>query len=97
MSEASTSSLASLTWTEQLPTVPGHYFIACVGVFDGSLHQCIEMEDGVPFSFLDGWEKNYYKAGSGYLFFGPLVIPEPPSTNHSLDADNPIQGNDSDV
>lgn len=97
MNDGALNNLASLVWTEQLPTVPGYYFVSRY-----NMRPCcfvIEMEDGVPFSFNDGWEHTYYKAGEGYQFFGPLLVPSPPVLPHhaALLNDNSIQGIDSDV
>jgi hypothetical protein len=91
------NNLADLSWTEQLPSVSGDYYVSRYNMRPSCC--VIEMEDGVPISLNDGWAHTYYKAGQGYQFFGPLLVPSPPVLPHhaALLNNNPIQGIDSDV
>jgi hypothetical protein len=98
MTASPVHNLASLEWTYQLPTVSGHYFL-WRDFFGDPLYQIIEMEEGVPSSFDEGWERMYYTADQGYQFLGPVLIQAPLAVGHDAACahTNPVQGTDSDV
>jgi hypothetical protein len=91
--------LANLEWTAELPTVTGHYFLWRAEYLRDPMYQIIEMEDGVPSSLDEGWERKYYTADEGYQFLGPVLIQPPLAVRHDAVSahTNPVQGTNSDV
>lgn len=99
MTASPVHNLASLVWTDQLPTVSGHYFLWRADYFGDPLYQIIEMEEGVPSSLDEGWDRMYYTAELGYQFLGPVLIQAPLAVRHDAACAhiNPVQGTDSNV
>lgn len=78
MTNASQAITADLSWTEQLPTVSGHYFVARGDGLFGSGYEWIDVTGSVVSSLDRDYDKFVYELNDGYLFFGPILIPEPP-------------------